>query len=66
MAGYDQNIIEDITYIKTTFMNNFLFITHWDSLSFSDQLNINKKKINKQKYNMNVNKQTNKNNYGWI
>ena len=45
-----------------TFNDIILYITHFDSLSFGEQLNINKRKYT-NKYNMNVNKQTN-NNYG--
>ena len=62
MAGYNLNIMVDITYIMMTFNDIILYITHFDSLSFGEQLNINKRKYT-NKYNMNVNKQTN-NNYG--
>ena len=57
MGEINLNIINTLTFIKTTFKNIFLNKRHVNSSSFRDQLSINSKNINQQTNNSYVNKQ---------
>ena len=48
MVGFNQNIINTPTFIKTTFKNIFLNKSHVNGLSFREQLIINSEDMNKQ------------------